>query len=187
MATGIFVNDILGGILIDVPIDARPSETHTLTATPARFVLEDGTVVSDHIVVNQAELTVEFELNNQDVPGSSYGLRSATLFQLLRLNLRSRLLFIVITRHNLYEDMALVSLVADHIAPDVGTLRGTAKFIQIPQPNTFTVDVPSDQVAQDGSQLTASSSIDAGTQIIQDAAQSPSLQQNLTDTFGAIT
>lgn len=186
MATGIFVNEILGGVLIDVPIDARPSETHTLTATPARFVLEDGTIVSDHIVVNQAELTVEFELNNQDISGSSYGLRSATLFQLLRLNLRSRLLFILVTRHNLYEDMALVSLVADHVSPDVGTLRGTAKFIQIPKPNTFTVDVPADQVVQDGSQLTASSSIDAGTQIIQDVAESPSLQSQLDNAFGVI-
>jgi len=187
MSIGIFSSALLG-VIAGATVDAKPAEQHNLTATPANFAIEDGSTVTDHIVLNPATIEIPWVLSNQDTSfgttGSSYGIRSATLYNVLRENLSSRTLYTVVTRHVLYQNMALVEIPADHTAPKQGTLEGTAKFQQINQPSLQNVKIPTSQLAQDGTQFKASSAIPAGTQILKDVDNSPSLLDQANSTWG---
>ena len=171
MAIGIFAKELLGTIT-EVPVDAKLAEQHGITATPAKFSLENGAVVTDHIILNPQTIEIPYELNNQDISlgglNSSYGIRSATLYNILRNNLRTRDLYTVVTHHVLYENMALVDASADHTSPKTGTLRGTAKFMQVNRPSIQNVDFLKDQLSKDGTQFKAASATPLGTQILKE-------------------
>ena len=194
MAIGIF-SGLLLGIITDIEVDAKFSEQHGMTATPATFALENGAVVSDHIVLNPVTLEIPYELNNQDLNigglqlagniGLSYGIKSAVLYNILRLNLTNRGLYTIVTRHVLYRNMALIDAGAEHVAPAVGTIRGTAKFQQMNLPAIQNVSVPQDILDQDGTQFKAASTLPAGAQISKDGASSPNLLATQNATWGS--
>jgi len=193
MSVGMFASSLFG-FIAKIPVDARRTERHRLSATPSDFALEDNSVASDHIVLNPDSIEISFELNNQDllvpvvnqsVGSGSYGIRSATLYNLLRLQLENRTLFTIITRHYIYLQMAMIELNVDHVAPDRGTLRGEAKFRRIRLTNLQSVSVPTDQLLPDGTQYKASSFVSSGTQVLQDVLSSPNLFDSVDAAFGA--
>ncbi len=189
MSVGIF-SDTLLNILTDVPVDTKFSEHHGITATPARFALENGATITDHIVLNPQTLEVPYILTNNDTPlnistplGSSYGIRSATLYNILRNNLRNRTLYTIVTRHVLYQNMALIDSGADHVSPETGTIVGIAKFQQVNRGNIQNVQIPTSQTAQDGTQLKAASTVPVGTQTLLDVNSTPNLLERELDTW----
>lgn len=186
MAVGIFVDSLLG-LITDVEVDAKFTEEHGATATPATFALENGAVVSDHIILNPITLAITYELNNQDFSGYAYGIRAATLFNILRLNMNKRQLYTVVTRHRLYLNMAIIDLPATHAAPFTGTLTGTVKFQQINEPSLQSVEIPTSQLAQDGTQFKASSAIPGGKQVLADVDSTPSALAQQDATWGDTT
>lgn len=194
MAVGIFASSLFG-FIAQVPVDARMSERHRLSATPSQFALEDNSVVSDHLILNPDTVAITFELNNQDLllpilntslGSGSYGIRSATLYQLLRERLNSRQLFTIVTRHNIYTSMALVELNADHVSPGRGTLRGVAKFQRMRLTSLETVSIPTSQLAQDGTQYKASSTVPLGSQVLSDVNSQPNLLDQVNNAFEVV-
>lgn len=183
MAVGIF-SGLLLGLITDVPVSAKFAEQHGITATPANFALENGSIVSDHIVLNPRTIEIPYEINNQDVPGLSYGLKAAALYNILRFNLTNRGLYTIVTRHVLYLNMALIDAGAEHVAPAVGTIRGVAKFQQITLPAIENVQTPTSQLEQDGTQYKASSAIPGGSQILTDVDNAPNAFDTANATWG---
>lgn len=183
MATGIFSGTLLG-LISGVPVDVKLSEKHEMTATPADYALEDGSNVSDHVVLNPVELEIDYKINSIDAPGLSYGIKSAVLYNILREKLKSRALLTLVTRHVLYRNMVCVGLPAQHTAPERGTLTGTAKFRQINLPNIQSVTVPTSQLKQDGTQFKAGTTVPNATQLLQNVDTSPNLLDPLLETFG---
>jgi hypothetical protein len=163
VAIGIFSNQQLITI-IDVPVDGRESELHTLTAEASKFALEDGSQVSDHIVINPAEIEIPYVLTNLDGEAGSYGQRAATAYNEFRRKLNSRELYDVVTRHVLYENMALLETPAENTAPFSGRLFGSLKFQQINMANVASVEYPPSQFPNDGTRTSAMSEVQSGNQ-----------------------
>ena len=134
MAFSIFESTALN-LIGFIPVDAKVRESHNQTNTVANFALEDGAVVSDHIITNPPTLEIEFYLNSQDIPfgsvGLSYGLRAAALYNALVVQLESQTTYTILTRHRLYTNMVFTELPVEHHAPYTGQLLGTCKMQQI--------------------------------------------------------
>lgn len=164
MGVSIFSNTLLDLVGL-VPVDTKITETHKPTATPSNFALENGAVVTDHVILNPLILEMEFILSNRDIPfGSvpaSYGIRAALLYTLLFKQLQTRKLYTVLTRHRLYTDMCLIELPAEHAAPFTGMLTCRAKFQQIKKAKAAGVTVTQGQLAE-GVDLQASSPTNFG-------------------------
>ena len=150
MSVSIFSNTLLDLIGL-VPVDTKIYESHKPTATPSNFALEDGSKVTDHVILEPLVLEMEFILSNRDVPfGSvpaSYGIRAALLYTLLFRQLESRGLYTVLTRHRLYRNMCLIELPAEHAAPFTGMLTCRAKFQQINKAKAAGVTVSQGQLS----------------------------------------
>lgn len=130
-------------IISDGPeVDVKTGEYHTLSATPTRFTIESGANASDHIIENPDGLEVTWAISNTDSFGSSYGNRAANVLDSLRALIKRRALYQVVTRHRLYESMAIEAVTADHIGPFTGALRGRIIFSEVPVRPLERAEVP---------------------------------------------
>lgn len=163
MAVGIFAGQELITV-IGVPVDGRQAELHTLTAESSQFALEDGSQVSDHIVINPAEVEIPYVMSNFDGDEGSYGQRATTSYNEFRQKLNSRQLYQVVTRHVLYENMALLETPAENTAPFSGRLFGSLRFKQVNQANVASVQYPPSQFPNDGTRTSAMSEVQSGNQ-----------------------
>ena len=168
MAFSIFESTVLN-LIGFIPVDTKVRESHNQTNTVANFALEDGAVVSDHIITNPPTLEIEFYLNSQDIPfgsvGLSYGLRAAALYNALVVQLESQTTYTILTRHRLYTNMVFTELPVEHNAPYTGQLLGKCKMQQINfaklssatfDPNLFSSNLVSSKAASNillGSEL----------------------------------
>ena len=154
--------------LIGVPIDLRLSEVHTAEATITETPVEDGSVVTDHITLKPDVIEIVAEVSNFDGNGAaSAGERAATALQQFKTALRSRTLFDVVTRHELYENMAFESMTADHSAPYKGKLGYKITFKQIDFAQLQFVAVPESRLQSGGANpvsKSASSEVEGGRQ-----------------------
>lgn len=119
-----------------VPVDCKIRESHNQTNTVANFALEDGAVVSDHIITNPPTLEIEFYINAQDIPfgggvGSAHGIRAAALYNALVVQLEIQRTYTILTRHRLYTNMVFTELPVEHHGPFIGQIMGTCKMQQI--------------------------------------------------------
>ena len=123
---------------IQIFVDAVLRETHALKATPTRFAIENGSVVSDHIIVEPEEISIEFKLSNLSDEGEiSSGdtlpyQPATTKFAAMRKSLIDRELHEVVTDNHIYENMALVGIDAEREGAQLGSLEGVLQFQQIP-------------------------------------------------------
>lgn len=114
-----------------VRVDVITVETHKKKATPTQIPLEDGSIVSDHVIIQPNEVTIAFEMSNIDEGQPPVGERAKTAFaDLSQLELKRELLE-VMTTHELYKDMVLTAIDASNAAPFDGRLVATATFTQI--------------------------------------------------------
>lgn len=164
MSVSIFKNTLLD-LITTIPVDAKVYELHSPSVTPCTFALEDGSKVTDHVILNPMVLEIEFLLTNRDIPfGSvpmSYGLRAALLYTLLLRNLKNRGLYTILTRHQLYNNMCLIEMPSEHVAPYTGALTCRAKFQQIKKAKLSGVSIPQDQLDADA-QFQAATAINYG-------------------------
>ena len=186
MSVGIF-SDALLGVVAEIAIDVKKSETHTLNATPTNFAVESGATVSDHIVLNPEKVEISFEISNKDFEGFSYGIRAATIYQIMRQRLQSRSLNTVVTRHHLYTDMALIDLPVENTGPFNGRLIGKMVFQKINRPKLKVVEVPESNLPEGDIQKTASSTVESGRKATTNLndAENTSLLKQITGSWGA--
>jgi hypothetical protein len=160
MAVSIFKNTLLD-LITTIPVDCKTYELHSPSVTACNFALEDGSKVTDHVILNPMILEIEFVLSNRDIPfGSvpaSYGLRAALLYTLLLNNLKHRGLYTVLTRHQLYTNMCLIEMPSEHVGPYTGALTCRAKFQQIRKAKLSGVNIPQSQLEDDPAYKAASS------------------------------
>lgn len=172
--------------VIGVDVDLRLSEIHAQEANVTDQPIEDGSLVSDHIVLQPETVEITAEVSNFDGNNSvSLGERAKTAFQAFKTRLQSRELFDLVTHHELYENMALQSISADHSAPYQGRLLYRLSFKRVNTTQLSIVRVPESQLLATGDNpvaKTASSEVNRGRQDADEDSQV--LQSSLASFLG---
>lgn len=102
-----------------------PNETHSFGNEIVSQTLEDGSNISDHIIILQDELEVQIFVSN------SIFQESQDTYEALKTIRNKRELCTVFTDHEIYENMAIESVSAPHEAPMVNSITFTVKFKRI--------------------------------------------------------
>ncbi len=120
--------DLQDGVLRigNITVDVRIRETHSISMKLTSYAVESGKSISDHVISDPNEVEIEFEITN-----SSGGReRSKRIFQDFITMMEKRTPVDIITEHATYRNMVFVGFPAEHAAPNLGTLRATARFQQ---------------------------------------------------------
>lgn len=102
-----------------------PNETHSFGNEIVSQTLEDGSNISDHIIILQDELEVQIFVSNSVLQ------ESQDTYAALKTIRNKRELCTVFTDHEIYENMAIESVSAPHEAPMVNSITFTVKFKRI--------------------------------------------------------
>ncbi len=169
-----------GSIVAGVEVSVLVSETHKLSATATSLALESGARVSDHVIVNPAEVSVSFAMSNAG--GGTDTARD--VFETFKKMLEERTLLELITEHHAYDNMVITSLDPEHKAPHKGALSITLNLKQISFVNLQTVGREPDRLEPGDTAKTMSGPVNAGQQ--QAAALSASTARRLADAAGSV-
>jgi hypothetical protein len=151
--------------IIGVGVDLRLSEIHTAEAMVTNQPIEDGSIVSDHIILQPETVEIIAEMSNFDGNNSqSLGERAATTWTQFKESLKARTLYDVVTQHELYEDMALESISGEHVAPFKGRMQLKLTFRKVESTQLAIIAVPESQLAPDVAKQ-ASTEVDGGQQV----------------------
>ena len=119
--------DRKGALRLGIEVSVLLSESHNLSANPTKLSLESGAQVTDHVIVNPAEVSVVFQMSN--VGNGTDEARDA--FETLKKLMEGRTLVDLVTEHHLYKDMVITSINPTHQAPFKGRLDFTVNLQQI--------------------------------------------------------
>lgn len=161
MAVALFSGQNLQVVSDGPEVDLKSAEYHSFSCTPTRFTIEDGSIASDHIIENPDGLEVAWTMSNMDEDGTSYGNRAATFLDSLRTLIKARQLYEVVTRHRIYPSMAIEAVLADHLGPFTGGLRGRIIFSEVPRATLERATVPESMLGSSVSK-TASTATNGG-------------------------
>lgn len=174
--------------IIGVGISLRISETHGAEAAVTRQPIEDGSTISDHIILQPDTVEIVAEIGNYDGDRSrTLGETAKTSWAEFKRQLRSRQLFDVLTYHELYTDMALEALSGDHTSPRTGAITCRLRFVKVDVTQTSIVRIPATRLQSTGANpvdKTASSEIDGGTIAAQSPDDNRSLAAQALDVLG---
>ncbi|MBL4769533.1 MAG: hypothetical protein JKY94_17805 [Rhodobacteraceae bacterium] len=153
-------------VLIGVPVDLRVSEVHKKESLVTQQPLEDGSIVSDHIILQPDTVEITAIISNYDGPlVPAIGARAKTAWQELARLRKLQVLFDVLTTHELYTDMAITSITGGNLAPNQGELRLSVTLQKVDRTRTSVV-ASSESAAQSTGDApvskTSSSEVDAG-------------------------
>ena len=150
-----------------IAITARLQETYTFQAEVTRLAVENGSQISEHVIIYPARVDLSFEVNNWE----GYSKPKKALADFITLQY-SRKIFDLLTEHRLMKNMVCYSIQADNSVPEWGKLAFRASFQQINFATLQTTAFPVDKVAADpvktGGPATskrAESPINRGTQV----------------------
>ncbi len=120
--------DISAGVLRigNIAVDVRIRETHGISMQLTSYAVESGKSISDHVISDPNEVEIEFEITNS-AGGRE---RAKRVFQDFITLMEKREIVDIITEHATYHNMVFVGFPAEHAAPNLGTLRATARFQQ---------------------------------------------------------
>ncbi|HBG77250.1 MAG TPA: hypothetical protein DDW84_00160 [Phycisphaerales bacterium] len=146
----------------EIQVDVRKSDSHNLSSEVTMNTIENGAKISDHIFNNPCQLSVVFHQVNTWF-GKARARDVWTQFEKLH---KDRKLVSVFTEHKIYTNMAVQNVSALHTAPFKGALQFSVNFVQVNSVQLEYVEVPESQLKVDeqGTNKTASSEIDAGSQ-----------------------
>lgn len=183
---GIFGQTALN-LIAFIPVDAKNQEVHLASATPTNQALENGTPLNDHLFLNPNDLEIEFEVSNVDVPfadvSGSLGVRAILVVQLFLKMHRDRDLHTIVTRHNIYRNMALIKLDMTHRRPYSGAIIGKATFKQYNFTALANVAVPIEQVA-DSVKFAANSFTNFGNKVTEPLENSGTIFDDIVSGLG---
>lgn len=150
----------LAGITVDLII----SEDHTLSSNPTNIALEEGAIVTDHVILQPTTVTVTFQMENYDGENEpAAGENAKTAFASFSKLQQTRELVELVTAHAVYKDMLLSELTGQNTAPVNGRLQGTAKFVQISKVKLEKTSIPAGSTKKRYSK-TATTNVTGGTQ-----------------------
>ena len=116
-----------GPLVAGVEVTVLSSESHTLNATPTQTAIEDGSRVTDHVILDPVEVTVAFAVTNAG-PGADQARDVYESFKKLR---DERVVLELITEHAVYQNIVITGVDMRHEAPFKGALSVTLKLRQI--------------------------------------------------------
>ena len=116
-------NTYVAGVLVTI----MQSESHQYTANVPKIALESGAQVSDHMILEPVQVSVQFAVTNAG-DGKD---RARDAFDAFKKMQEERRLVELVTEHGIYTDMALVSLSPVHSAPYKGALTFSATFQKV--------------------------------------------------------
>lgn len=107
-------------------VNVLEGEDHNRTSIMTEFTVEDGSIVSDHIIHKPQEVVIRcVQTNVSSVTNrSGYDMAVEALAQLEGL-WKSREVFDLYTYHAVYNDMVVMNFTANHNQPFRGALRFT--------------------------------------------------------------
>jgi hypothetical protein len=143
---------------VALKVTTRTNETHRLTAELTEQVLEDGSVVSEHIILRPRALSVEYEQPNS-FDGTTLAWQAWTAAKAMW---RNRKVLRVMTAHELYNNMVIEQVSAIHEAPHLGRLTFSIHLKQVYFASINAVVLPGFLAGP--VQATASSPVNAGIQ-----------------------
>lgn len=154
-----------GNNVAGIPVSVKESESHAFTSTPIDTAVENGAILTDHVVVNPVEVEVVFDMVNTRSLLSYFGTASTAFdaFEYFESLLSNRELVTLITEHKVYAHMLCIDFTPSHVAPFKGALKCTARFRQI---NFVTILSSGRQESQlgSGAKKTASQASQKGQQ-----------------------
>lgn len=138
---GVYSNtrDPIPTVLIDVILSEAHSADNTVTELP----LEDGSPLTDHVIIKPDTVEISVEVSNYDgANAKTTGERAKTAWQRFKQLRLERQLLTITTEHEIYENMVVASLSATHVIPFSGRMIYTCKFQRVDVTNLSIVAVP---------------------------------------------
>lgn len=125
-ATGLplWIGDNVAGVQVTVKI----AERHKFSSRTTEVTLENGCVVTDHVLRTPNEIEVAFEMSNAGLGAVA---EAKTAFEKFYSLLESRELLSLITEHKIYSNVVLIDFSPIHQAPNKGTISCTATFKEV--------------------------------------------------------
>ena len=111
--------------LCGIPINVKTQEAYTFQADVTKNPIEDGTKVSDHVILNPIRVDVSFEISNTSDMNQKF------IFDLLTTMWKERKLTTLLTEHAQLDNMIMSSLPIINSVPHWGRLKCRATFEQI--------------------------------------------------------
>jgi hypothetical protein len=176
--------------ILGVEVDIRTSERHNAENDITELVLEDGSRVTDHVIIRPDVIEVTVSISNYDGPatgtdgvGSSLeGERARTTWAALKAIRNSREVVSVQTHHELYDNVVIESLQAEHLSPYRGAMNVTIGLKAIDTAQLSVVQIPEDSLQSTGENAiskSASSEVDNGSAAPVTQESNPSLLERL--------
>lgn len=132
----------VGDTVAGVSVSCKVSESHKFQNNVTDVTLENGAVVSDHVIRTPDEVTVIFEMTNAGLLAKS---EAISAFEELREILDTRETVTLVTEHKIYDNVVLVDFSPVHQAPNKGALSCSATFREI---NFVTLDITGKQASK---------------------------------------
>ncbi len=115
-----------------VVVDALVGESHTAENKVTELPIESGSPLTDHVIIQPDTVEISAEISNFDGIGKSLnGERAKTAWQQLKKLRNDRVLLDITTQHELYTNMVILSVTAEHVVPYTGRMSFVAKFQKV--------------------------------------------------------
>lgn len=108
-----------------IPVTTRQQEAFSYQADVTDHTVEDGSIVSDHVILKPLQLELSFEISNWEKSYAKYS------FELLESLFTSRTPVDLLTEHKQLTNMVMTSLHTDNSSPVWGKLSCRASFKQL--------------------------------------------------------
>ena len=116
-----------GPLVAGVEVSVLVSESHNLTADATKISLESGAQITDHVLVDPAEVSVVFAMTNVGSGADT----ARDVFETFKRMLAGREIVELATEHHVYENMVITGVTPLHQAPYRGALTVTLRLRQI--------------------------------------------------------
>ena len=160
------VNAITGGNTGRIFADVKVSESHRYQSNVTDQTLEDGSVINEHVIPQQPQVTLQIEETNNTMgarlSGGFYGPQQ-TFDKLVQL-WENAVPLTITTQHKQYENMVIANMPILHRAPYRNALQIS---IDLRQLRFAQMEVVSYKAKSEGTQKSASKNVSGGLQKLQ--------------------
>lgn len=123
-----------------VPVTARKQEVYNYTAEVTKHAVEDGSIYTDHVILQPIQIDLSFEISNFDPQQVKYS------FNLLVEIWKQRVPFDLITEQQKVPNVIILTMKLINTAPLWNTIDVQASFQQLSVIKLEMVDFPIDKV-----------------------------------------
>lgn len=142
-------------------IEATLSEAHNMKATVTKFPVEGGIIVSDHIVNDPEQITLECFISNTPIEESGSG-SAQNAFDELNKMWEAKELVDVVTQYKVYTDMAITDISVPRNNRTGQAIVFTCDLMKIRKVQSTAVEVYKETVAEATADQ-ATTSVNTGT------------------------